>query len=83
MANRKPIWDLLSEEEKRQALDKLIAFFAEEWDQTIGVIAAEQVLDAAIEGVFTAIYNKGLKDAQKLLEERNADIQVEIDSMLR
>ncbi len=83
MSTRKPIWDILSEEKKKGALDAIMAFFQDEWGQSIGVIAAEQVLDLVMGGTFADIYNKGVVDAQKVLGERIADMNVDLDSLLR
>lgn len=83
MGERKPEWDLLKEEEKQEALHQIIAYFEEEWGEKIGLIAAEQVMDKVLEQTFNHIYNKGVIDAQKALEEHIADTNVALDMLLK
>lgn len=51
MTKRKPKWDMLTDERKRKCIDKIIAFFYDERNEKIGVIAAENVLEFFMEEV--------------------------------
>lgn len=83
MKKREPIWDVLSKEQKQEALDTIIAFFLDALGESIGIIQAEQILDTVLEKTFPAIYNKGVTDAQKAVHERAADLNLDLDLLLR
>ena len=78
--NRK--WDRLSEEEKRAAKEKLIHFFEHERDEEIGVIAAEQILNFFLESVGVVLYNKGVTDARRAVENRTDELKYDLDDLL-
>lgn len=83
METRKPLWDILSDERKRECVNRIIAYFQDERNEKIGVIAAQEILDTFVETAFPDIYNKGVLDAQKIIEEKSADMQFELDQLLR
>jgi uncharacterized protein (DUF2164 family) len=83
MTQRKPAWDLLTDEERRRAIDAIVAHFLDERDETIGVIAAESFLDAVLEQVTAPAYNRGVADAKALLEQRWGDLNVDLDTLHR
>jgi len=82
MTNIKRKWDRLSDEEKRVAKDELIHFFETERDEKIGVIAAEKILDHFSEFVGTKLYNRGIIDAKKAMENRFKELNYDLDDML-
>ena len=51
-------------EEKEQLIKDIQVFFDEERDETIGIIAAEKVLDFFIDVMGNNVYNKALDDVQ-------------------
>ncbi|HBK35130.1 hypothetical protein A2239_03705 [Candidatus Uhrbacteria bacterium RIFOXYA2_FULL_40_9] len=83
MEKRKPLWDILSENRKKKCLDRIVAYFLDERNENVGLIVAEDLLDVVIEGVFSDIYNKGVLDAEKVIKEKNADIESELNLLLR
>ncbi len=70
---------LLSEQEKRKAIDALIAYFSSERGEEIGIIAAEDILDQVLEQVGTKIYNKGVDAVVKSLRMRLGDLISEVE----
>ncbi len=82
MNQTKRQWDKLTEERRQQSINEIITFFKESRDETIGVIAAEDVLDFFLQTVAKDIYNKGIDDSKKLLNDRLADLQVDLDTLL-
>jgi len=74
-------WNILSEEERRNYINKIITFFAEERDEEIGVIAAEEVLDFFLENLSKPIYNKGIEETKEMLKEKITDLEVDLDAM--
>ncbi len=75
-------WDMLSEERRQQIIKEIVTFFKESRDETIGVIAAEDLLDFFLQNTAKDLYNKGVTDAGKLLTGRLADLQVDLDSLI-
>jgi uncharacterized protein (DUF2164 family) len=75
-------WDMLSEERRQQIINEIVTFFKESRDETIGVIAAEDLLDFFLQNVTKDIYNKGVTDAGQLLAGRLADLQIDLDQLI-
>ena len=59
MPKRKPKWDMLTKERKRECLQKIITFFHDERSEEIGLIAAESVLDFFMEEVVRSLVDSG------------------------
>ncbi|MFA7245279.1 MAG: DUF2164 family protein [Candidatus Magasanikbacteria bacterium] len=74
-------WDILSEEERRSYINKIIAFFETERDEKIGVIAAEEIMDFFLENFTRPIYNKGIDEAKEMLKEKMTDLEIDLDAM--
>lgn len=73
---------MLSEERRQQIINEIVTFFKESRDETIGVIAAEDLLDFFLQNVTKDIYNKGVTDAGQLLAGRLADLQIDLDQLI-
>jgi uncharacterized protein (DUF2164 family) len=63
-----------SKQEKEIIVKKVQLYFSEELDQEIGQFDAEFLLDFFSETVGAYFYNRGLYDAQSLLERKLDDI---------
>lgn len=74
-------FDAIPDEVKRRCNDELITLIEELTDQEIGVIAAEQIIDTIMEYYGPAIYNVALDDAKKLVTEKFADTEYELDGL--
>jgi len=59
-----------SEEEKKVIVRKIQLYFREELDQDLGQFDAEFLLDFFAEEVGAYFYNRGLYDAQAILDKR-------------
>ncbi len=70
-----------SNEEKEAMVAKLQRYFSDELDQEIGQFDAEFLLDFFAEEIGKLFYNRGLYDAQAILESRMDNI-VEVISEL-
>lgn len=82
MSNIKRTWERLTDEEKDKAKDELIHFFEEERDEQIGVIAAEELINFFLQSVGSNLYNKGVADAKKALENRMEELSFDLDDLL-
>lgn len=69
---------LLSTQERRQAVDALVAAVDEALDVEIGVVAAEALLDAILEQVGPSVYNRGVRDAAARLASAVADLDMDL-----
>jgi uncharacterized protein (DUF2164 family) len=73
-------FDTLSKEAEKKCIDEVITRIEEiDRDSEVGVIAAQDVIDTVKQNLGPEIYNMGLHDAKKLLQERLADLEAEID----
>ncbi len=63
-----------SKEEKEVITNKIKLYFKEELDQDIGQFDAQFLLDFFAEEVGAYFYNRGLYDAQAILQRRLEDI---------
>lgn len=67
----------LSEEEKQKFRDEITAFFRDEMEQELGIIATEKVLDFFLEGMGDLVYNKALDDThtwyKRIMDNVEAD----------
>jgi uncharacterized protein (DUF2164 family) len=63
-----------TKEEKEVIVKKIKLYFTQELDQEIGQFDAQFLLDFFSEEVGSYFYNRGLYDAQSILEKRLDDI---------
>lgn len=64
----------LDKEKYDKAVDEIIYYFESERDETIGNLQAGMLLDFFIEKVGNEIYNQGVADAQKYMNEKIDDL---------
>lgn len=83
MSEIKRDWDILSDEERKHAIDEIIGYFATERGEEMGVIAAGELLDMFLRTTGGAIYNHALDDLHPLLEKNLATTLLDIDTDLR
>lgn len=82
MNDAKRRWERLSEEKKQAVINELIHFFEQERGEEIGVVAATQLLDFFLQRAGPEIYNKGVLDAKKAMENRFEDLGYDLDDLL-
>ncbi len=82
MSKIKRSWDKLSDEEKKQAKEELIQFFESHRDEKIGIIAAEEIIHFFLRTVGSKLYNQGVMDAKRIMENRMEDLKFDIDDLL-
>jgi len=64
----------LSKEQKEKAIEAIISFFYNERNEEIGELAATLLLDFILEKLAPVIYNEGIKDAIKFMQESVEDM---------
>lgn len=83
MATVKRSWDLLTDKRRKRAINDIIDFFQKERGETIGVIAAETVLDFMLQTLSVDIYNKGVDDAYTFFKERIVGMETDISALVK
>lgn len=64
----------LSKEEKQNMILSIKEYFYNERDEEIGDLAATLILDFFIKELAPAIYNKGIQDCYKFLNDKLGDM---------
>lgn len=83
MKKIKRAWDTLTDEERRSAINALVAYFSEEREEQIGIVAAGEILDIVLRTAGRAVYNRALDDTKPLLEQKLEDTLFDIDTSLK
>lgn len=83
MTQVKRSWDLLTEPQRKKAIDDILNFFSTERNEQIGIIAAEKLLDNFLETNSIAIYNNGVEDTKNFFRERFESLNIDIDATLK
>ena len=63
-----------SKDERAAATGKLRDYFARELDHELGQLPAEMLLDFIGKEIGGAFYNRGVRDAQQLVQQKAEDI---------
>lgn len=79
----KRTWEILSDKERQEAIEAIIAHFLDERDEKIGVVAAGNLLDALLQQIGPAIYNRALDDARTAMEQNLGNALIDVDVALR
>jgi uncharacterized protein (DUF2164 family) len=82
MSRTKRTWEKLTDEEKSSVKEELILFFENERDEKIGVIAAEKIINFFLQSVGGKLYNKGVNDAKKAMENRLEELKFDLDDLI-
>ena len=72
-------FDTLPKEVEKHLAEVIIARIDEIGDSAVGYIAAQDIIDSVLRVYGPEIYNTGLRDAKKLLQEKFYDIETELD----
>jgi uncharacterized protein (DUF2164 family) len=69
----------LSKESHEEAVASIQRYFEENMDEPIGNVAAGGLLDFFLEEIGPSIYNKAVVDVQERVQERVAELDVEVN----
>jgi len=75
--NRK--WDITNEDLLKKCIDEVITRVEEIDGESVGIIAAQDIIGIITQNLGPEIYNSGIRDAKKLLQERFHDLEVDVD----
>ena len=68
----------LPPETRAQAVASIQAYFETERDETLGVIAAENLLAFVLAEIAPSVYNRAVADVQERLHARIAELDVDV-----
>lgn len=77
------IMSRLSREEKTEIISQIQNYFEQEREETIGNLAAEQLLDFMLKQIGPYIYNKAVFDARRLIHDRLAQLDEDLYTLER
>ncbi len=72
-------FDSFNAELERKCIDEVITRIEEIEDGAVGIIAAQDIIAIVTQNLGPEIYNLGLTDAKKLVQDRAADLETEIE----
>ena len=72
-------WDITDEALQKKCIDEVIARIEEIDGEQAGVIAAQDIIDIVTQNFGPQVYNAGVRDAKKVLQERFNDIEIDMD----
>ncbi|GGF94514.1 DUF2164 domain-containing protein [Paenibacillus aceti] len=71
----------LPREQKQEIVERVKEYFELERSESIGDIAAEQLLDFMLKELAPYVYNKAVEDARQAVEQKWASIEEELYSL--
>lgn len=71
----------LPKEHKAAMVDRVKSYFEEERSETIGDMAAEQILDYMLKEIGPYIYNKAIADVRLMMDQKAVQIEEELYAM--
>jgi len=83
MTKQIPQLSLLTDKERQTAVRDIMAFFATERDEEIGVIAAEEFLDMVLESIAPTVYNRAVDESKDFLSEKLDAVLLDLDITLK
>ncbi|MBN2625875.1 MAG: DUF2164 family protein [Spirochaetales bacterium] len=71
----------LDRDRKKALVDGLIAYIDDEWEQEIGLLKAELLLDFLTDNMGKELYNRGVTDSRKFVMKRMEDMELDMDQI--
>lgn len=74
-------WNFPDKESEQKCIDELITRIEDIGDDGVGMIAAQDVIGIVTEHLAPTIYNRGVRDARKLVFDKMQDAEFELDGL--
>jgi uncharacterized protein (DUF2164 family) len=74
-------WDIENEAIQKKCVDEIIARIEEIESSTVGIIAAQDIIDIVTENLGPELYNMGIRDAKKIMQAKMQDVEFDIDML--
>ena len=71
----------LEKDQKQRLVEELISYIDEEWDQEIGLLKAELLLDFMTEKVGKELYNLGISHSRNFIMKKMEDMELDMDQL--
>ncbi len=71
-------WDMLPDESRKTVIEELRRFYQSEFEEELGMIRADLLLDKFLELTAIEIYNEGVDSTERLVEDKIADLKMEL-----
>jgi len=81
MNQTKRTWDLITDEQRKKAIDEIIAHFLDERDEEIGVVAAGEFLDFFLRLIGENIQRTTMDMSKKWFTEQLENLSVDFDML--
>lgn len=78
MAKPKESWDMLTDESRKHVIEELQRFYKSEFDEDLGMIKADTLLDKFLKLTAVEIYNDAIDSTERLVEDRIGDLKMEL-----
>lgn len=78
MNRTKKSWDMLPDESRKVVIEELRRFYQSEFEEDLGVIRADLLLDKFLELTAIEIYNEGVDSTERLVEDKIGDLKMEL-----
>ncbi len=72
-----------TEEEQKALMDAIHGFFYEEYEEDLGIIKQQRILDLFTEELAGIVYNKALDDAMRLVKRQQDDLESDFYSLYK
>ena len=71
----------LEKEQKQRLIENLICYISDEWDQDIGLLKAEMLLDFLTVNVGKELYNLGISHSRDFIMKKMEDMELDMDQL--
>ena len=68
----------MPDETRKTVLEELMRFYKSEFDEDIGMIKCDVLLDKFLELTAVDIYNEGVDSTERVVEDRISDLKMEL-----
>lgn len=77
------MWKQFPREKKQDLIERIQLYFYNERDEEIGELAAENFLHFIMSEMGPSFYNRGVKDAIGMTEQKWISIEQDLDSLIK
>ena len=82
MKNEREI-GILTKDARERCVKEIVAYFLDERNEEIGIVAAESVLDFVLDKIGPEIYNRAIDDSKGVLSDQLESAVVELEILKR
>lgn len=76
-------WEILTADQRKMAAEALMAFYARERGEEIGLIAAMEIVDSVMQSAGKLVYNKGVEETVDFLKEKLGGVLIDVEAVVK